>query len=285
MNIEVDYIRTDCIELKYNDEIAIYIENTNDKYIIECESNNKRTRAIELLDYIVEDTGIVKGNEKNANSKVEKLLLNYQIDRLECGSVEGYISEKLKDYYQRVDVVDTSIMNIDISKMSCYIKKQIPWAFVKTTDVALEGTKILVKSLENTTGTIIEASEDRFIMIGVKGEVYDITREKFEKSYDVSKEKLDIFERMMDFIPTVELLNNSECVSIDEIAHICYPKKSKAIYARKLAVRTKVFGSGNGDDYFLGHQGDYLAVKVDDIKDAYVIKNSIFNDTYELCEE
>jgi phosphoglycolate phosphatase len=122
-------------------------------------------------------------------------------------------------------------------------------------------------------------------MIGNRGEVYDIKKEKFDNSYYITDEKLDIFTSMMDFIPTVETMSDGcdekQCLSIDEMAKICYPKTGINIYAKELKNRTKVFGVSNREDYYIGHQGDYMAVRTDDVSDAYIIKRDIFHITYE----
>ena len=37
-------------------------------------------------------------------------------------------------------------------------------------------------------------------------------------------------------------------------------------------------------EYFLGRPGDYLAVRLDDITDIYVIQRDIFAETYEKVQ-
>jgi len=122
-------------------------------------------------------------------------------------------------------------------------------------------------------------------MIGNRGEVYDIKREKFEASYIETNEKLDVFESMLNFIPAVLNVDSGNYESIDELAYMCYPRKGNGIYAKELQKRTKVFGINNNAEYFIGEKGDYLAARVDDVKDVYIIKRDIFQDTYEVCEK
>ena len=43
----------------------------------------------------------------------------------------------------------------------------------------------------------------------------------------------------------------------------------------------KVFGKGRGD-YFIGKAGDYLAIRLDDLQDMYIIRREVFERTYEL---
>ena len=169
----------------------------------------------------------------------------------------------------------------EILKMQKYGKQHVPWAFVKSTDVAPAGTHLSIKTLENETGLEIVSGDGLYVMIGIQGEVYNIHTDKFNNSYEVTDEPLDIFSRMTVFIPEVSILPDGEFVSIDEIAHICYPKQNAGIYARQLSRRTKVFPSYDPDNYFLGHEGDYMAVRTDDTCDIYIIQKAIFLQTYE----
>lgn len=118
------------------------------------------------------------------------------------------------------------------------------------------------------------------IMIGCLGEIYEITDEKFKSTYDVTYERLDIFERYFDFIPAVELPDKGKYVTIDEMAHLCYPKPGNGIWAKRLDKRTKIFRKGSLD-YFIGNPGDYMAIRADDYQDIYVIQQEVFLRTYE----
>lgn len=71
-------------------------------------------------------------------------------------------------------------------------------------------------------------------MIGCKGEIYDIERQKFENSYETTNEPLDVFTQMMDFWPELQKLPEQDFISIDEYARLCYPKQEVGIYARRL---------------------------------------------------
>ena len=57
------------------------------------------------------------------------------------------------------------------------------------------------------------------------------------------------------------------------------------IYARELDHRVKGFTAWDPDKYYLGVEGDYLAVRADDLTDIYIIAKSVFERTYRLTEE
>ena len=54
---------------------------------------------------------------------------------------------------------------------------------------------------------------------------------------------------------------------------------------KKLDHRVKVFTAWDESKYMLGCEGDYLAVRKDDLHDAYIIEKSIFQKTYKKVEE
>ena len=86
---------------------------------------------------------------------------------------------------------------------------------------------------------------------------------------------------MTVFLPEVKVLPDDEFISIDEMAHICYPKQGMEIYAKPLEKRTKIYPVYDPENYFLGREGDFMAIRVDDISDMYIIQKKIFLHTYE----
>ena len=68
---------------------------------------------------------------------------------------------------------------------------------------------------------------------------------------------------------------------MDDKAKLCLPKGDNVIYAMPLTKRTKVFSESNKGEYFVGREGDYLAMREDDMNDIYIIQKEIFEDTYQ----
>ena len=248
-------------------------------------SNIKEIQALEFMDYLVHDYAIVQGNAHKAQVVLDGVFLQTMLLEFEENTIEGLLKKITENYFANcgcIYAVEFAEKNKDlILKMPDYTKKKIPWSYVKTTDFMQTGEKFYLKSIENQSRILLEASEDIYIMIGQRGEIYHIDREKFEKTYEASEEYLDIFEQMLSYMPEIQRYEDDEFVSLDDLAHLCYPKTSEGIYAIPLECRTKVFNPYNNGEYFLGRKGDYLAIRKDDIQDIYIIQKNIFHESYE----
>ncbi|MBE5926328.1 MAG: hypothetical protein E7270_05130 [Lachnospiraceae bacterium] len=274
-------------ELKCNFLLLIWHEHEEERLYFMSES--KRVRALEFIDYLMPEFGLVRGNEKAAGGRISSAILRVKMSENDIETTMEYFLKMSNSYFEDCELIiaaDYGIrMEESIKKMERYHKKKIPWAFVKSTDIVAQGEVLRIKSLENESGLQLTADKDVYIMIGARGEVYDIERNKFEKTYDETDGKLDIFEQMLDFLPEVERESDGKFISLDEIAHLCYPKLGTSIYAKELENRTKVFSVIREQEYFLGRPGDYLAVRADDLCDVYIIQGEIFRQTYEPMEK
>ena len=249
-------------------------------------STGKSVRALEFLDALVSEYGLVKGDGSFASARVPSAILQAQISDMELNGMMEYFLKMSDEYFVGCDWIYAKSYSVEqrdrIMEFDRYIKKKVAWAYVKTTDITGAGNKLLIKSLENESGREITADENLYIMIGCRGEVYYIDRDKFDATYEVTEEILDVFEQMLDFMPEVETVPDGEFISLDEMARLCFPKQGNGIYVKQLEKRTKVFPADDSGDYFLGRPGDYMAVRVDDISDIYIIRKDIFRQTYQL---
>lgn len=287
----IDAIRGFCWEREqmevllhtFEKKILLIVSRLTDCVHVWCMSRAEQIRALEFLDALFADYGMLRGDAVYAEGEMSQVILDVSMTEQGTTDLLSYFMEQTDAYFSKTAVIyadKEAAREEQIRQLPIYCKKQVPWAVVETLDIAKPGEKICIKTLENDTGLIIHADADLLIMIGCLGEVYEINRQKFENSYEKSDEQLDIFSQLLDFIPAVELPRTGEYKTIDELAYLCVPKPG-GIYAKQLQVRTKVFGKGRGD-YFIGKAGDYLAIRLDDLQDMYIIRREVFERTYEL---
>lgn len=275
---------TDVIE-KEKQICNLFWAEQNKDILFSFYSSIKEIQALEFMDFLVHDYVIVQGNAHKAQAVLDAVFSQTMLMEFEENTIQGLLEKIVERYFTNCECIyaaEYAEKNRNlILNTSLYTKKKIPWAYVKTTDVLQTGEKFYLKSLENQSRVLIEASEEIYIMIGQRGEIYHINREKFEKTYEASEEYLDIFEQMLSYMPEIQRYEDGEFVSLDEIAHLCYPKTSGGIYAISLDGRTKVFNPYNDGQYFLGQEGDYMAIRKDDLQDIYIIQKDIFLESYE----
>ena len=59
------------------------------------------------------------------------------------------------------------------------------------------------------------------------------------------------------------------------------PTGNTNIYAKPMEHMVKVFTAWDKEKYMVGKQGDYLAVRCDDMYDIYIVEQDVFGKTYE----
>lgn len=267
----------------------LLVWKAQDEIHMVCSSLSPRTRAGEFLDFLISEFGLIRGNASCATGRVSATIMDVQIANAEEKTLMDYVRKMVQLYHEDCDWIEASqygeIYKEQIQSYPLYQKKKIGWAYVKTEDICESGNTIRIKSLENASGISIDVDAQTYIMIGCRGEVYDITKEKFDRTYEPTDEMLDVFEQMLDFMPEAQIEKDGSYVSLDELAHVCYPQSGNGIYATKITKRTKIFSEGGKGEYYLGRAGDYMAIRADDFKDIYIIQGEIFLQTYEAVEE
>ena len=119
-------------------------------------------------------------------------------------------------------------------------------------------------------------------MIGIRGEVYPIKKEKFMKNYEVIG---DSYELEVEYKPTIKNEWTGEVVDLVSYGKTCVATGEVIIYAKPLEKGMKIFTAWDKEKYMKGDIGDYLAVRSDDLHDVYIIDQEIFMETYEEIKE
>lgn len=252
----------------------------------------KEVKASELAEFITEGIGSGGGHLEKAGGFIQRELLEKVFPcqgesswdeeggragaNLENGRIRQYLLGRMNDYFSGTQIIHASDYSVDITGMAMYEKKKIPLGYVEADKVFPVGTRVCIRTLEGDLD--VRISEDLYIMIGIRGEVYPNDRAKFERSYD----RLDVpYAFSGEYPPVVKDVTEGRNISLIPYAKSCVSSGEVHIYARELEHRVKVFTAWDEEKYMLGKVGDYLAARTDDLHDIYVIERNIFHRTYE----
>ena len=250
---------------------VVYNELENG-FKLSIRSCNREARANEVAAFLTKDIGSGGGHIEKAGGFISKKRYMEHYPTLHS---EAFFSERLNEYFDHTEIIYAKDYMIDITEMKRYQKKKLPLGFVKIGEVMQAGTPITIRTLEGDID--ISVDENFYIMIGVKGEVYPIKKEKFEKSYEEMKGK---FELEAEYVPTVRNRITGQTESILDFARSCVPTGETQIYARELDRITKVFSAWDEEKYMLGNPGDFIAARCDDLHNIYIVERDIFYKTY-----
>jgi len=272
--------------LGFTSDLALQVDNI-DVCIVFCRVSGgfrlsvrscvREVMANELVEKICRDIGSGGGRNNKAGGFISMDKLN----EYSSNKPSEFLMGRLIQYFGEYDHIYCDRMKIDINKFEKYRKKTIPIGFVRSEDVFPIGTDILIRTLEGDTHTTTDP--DIYIMVGIDQGVCPIKREKFEASYRElysPYKKDEHIKSENQYETTVKDLIQGESISLLPYIRSCVPTGKSIIYVKKLEKFTKVFTAWNLEGYMFGNIGDYLAIRADDINDAYVIKEAIFHKTY-----
>ena len=263
------------------DNCIVYYES-EDGIKFSVRSCVKEVRADEFAAFLAEGIGSGGGHTEKAGGFISKMNYEKEYPTLHT---EAYFSQRMNAYFDNCQIINAESYDIDISGMKTYVKKHLPLGFVPADTVMPVGTPITVRTLEGDLDITVQ--DDIIFMIGVKGEVYPVRKDKFERGYRMTEEVYDLKKHALqaDYIPTVRNRLDGTSREITEFARVCIATGKTHIHAEPLQGMVKVFSTWDKEKYMLGKPGDFLAVRCDDLHDIYVVEQDIFYKSYEEVEE
>lgn len=265
------------IALQVNDiDTCVVYNEIGDGIKFSIRSCIREVMASELASFLTEKIGSGGGHVEKAGgfislSKFSKL---YPED-----NIAAYLFERVAEYYESFNVIDSNCHSLDVNTMKVYKKNNIVVGFIPTTEIFKEGSALLIRTLEGDIETI--ATEDIIVIVGIKGEVYPMKKQKFEKSYQVLDQP---FVCGAQYNPSVRNRITGEVIELNSSLKACRATGEVKIYAQPISKKTKVFTSWDQNKYMTGKEGDYIGIRHDDTNDVYIIDRAIFHETYSIVE-
>ncbi|MCQ2543940.1 MAG: DHH family phosphoesterase [Lachnospiraceae bacterium] len=245
-------------------------------YKLSIRSCVKEVRANELADYVTEGIGSGGGHIEKAGGYIDKKLYKEKYGDKDLGD---YFKDILNDYFENCEIIDNKTYDIDISDMDEYKQLPVVFGYVTPSEFLKDNTPVVIRTLEGDIET--EIKDDMYIMIGLKGEIWPIKKDKFEKSYNIVDVPY-VFDGQYE--PMLHVKNEGIVVNLVKYAKSCVKNTTANIYAKELDHRVKVFTLWDSEHYYLGKPGDYIIARKDDLKDVYIVEHSIFLKSYGKVE-
>ena len=258
-------------------DVSIIYNDCQDGYKLSVRSCAVEVAANDLAIYLTTGIGNGGGHIDKAGGYINKNQFQKKYGDL---GIDTYFFDKATQYYDSFKVIRYEDGLGDITGFKKYQKKDHTYGFVKSTDIFPVGTECKIRSLEGDV--FITASEDIYIMIGIRGNVYPIERVTFEEKYTEGSAP---YEMNFEYIPTVINIMENTFHNIMPYARECYCYDKAVLFAKKLNWKAKVFSKWDYETYMLGDLGDYLCYPENDVEDIYITKQDIFGEIYEEIQE
>lgn len=237
----------------------------------------KTMRANELAAFLTEGIGSGGGHTDKAGGFISKQKLKAINPDI---TIEDYLENRINYYYSLCVIYDVRTYKPDTTGMKPFVKMRMKLGYVDPSEFLPLGAHVTVRTLEGDLDLDIDGTFN--IMIGLKGEVYPIKKQKFAASYEVVDEPYEI---VTEYIPTLNCHSNGVIYKLSKYAHTCWAQGGSRILARELTNIAKIFTAWDPDNYYLGKPGDYLACRYDDHQDIYILEHSIFLKSYAPVNE
>lgn len=260
------------IQVDTIDICVIYSENPVG-YKLSVRSSSVEVAANELAVFLTTGIGDGGGHLDKAGGFIEKNAFGRLYPNK---TLPEYLTERLNIYYEGFDTVYYTDGCENPQEFERYRKKQGIYGYVKSEELFPEGTECRIRTLEGDV--FITCGSGVYIMIGILGEVYPISKESFDVKYSPAEGKYD---PDFEYIPTVVNSEEGTSHSLMPFARCCKSAPGSVILAKPLEKYTKVFTRWEYEGYMTGREGDMLCYTEKDLNDIYIAKRDIFEATYE----
>ncbi len=257
----------------------------------------KEIKASEMAQAICEGIGSGGGHFVKAGGRIKMELLTkeylkycerYQTEpRMEpiddgttmqptVSGVKFFLEMRMREYFDSTEIIDAENFLMEKENVKQYPLKKIPMGYVKLDQLFPVGMRTIIRTMQGDMEIVVE--EGVVLLIGVKSDIYVLSKEEFEEQYRILEEPFlgDIAE----YKPTIKSVSDSRVFYLLEHAGNCMAKESIMVHAKKLERKTKLFTRWNDNNYMTGKIGDYLTIRGKNLQELHIIDGEVFTQYY-----
>jgi len=242
----------------------------------------KEVHANELAHFVADGIGGGGGHITKAGGIIRPELLTKLSGYEDCTLEETVfkeIQQRIDRYFNTFEIIYAKETKMDTSSMKMYEKQPQLVGYVKLTDIFPVNTMVEIRTMEGDVN--IRIDDDKYLIIGIEGEIYPIMKEKLDNSYKA----VDIpYTSSFEYAPSIKNSITGESKNVLEYAKSIIGTGRTRIYAKPLDTYIKLFTTWDEDKYYSGLPGDYIAVREDDPYDTYIINGRLFDQLYKEVE-
>lgn len=252
--------------------VVVAFGHVSGGYKLSVRSCTREVMADDFVKAITAEVGSGGGHDYKAGGFISEDKLNAKYPSV---LIQDYLNKAIRAYFESFSIILAAEYKPDMSLFKKYRKNQLPIGYIDPLSFLEKNTQIKVRTLEGDTELVVDGSF--YLMVGILGEVYPISVTKFESSYKKSNVP---FSRQLEYIPRIYTEPDGKVYDLYERIDSCIPSGTSYIMATELDKNVKLFTKWYEEKYMRGEKGDYIACRVDDQHDFYIIRRDIFGITY-----
>ncbi len=190
--------------------------------------------------------------------------------------VKYFLESRMREYFDSSIVIDADEDIVEESSLQTYTLKPTKLGFVRADELFEAGTKMTIRTISGDMEVYVRCG--MVLLVGVKGEIYILDGDEFERDYQILEETFSLDES--EYEPTIKNNRDTRNLYLLEEVGACIAKKSIPVKAKCLDRKIKLFTQWNDNEYLVGNVGDYMVVRGKDMHELNIIKKEIFTQFY-----
>lgn len=230
-------------------------------------------RANEIAEFVTKGIGNGGGHAMKAAGFISSGLAADEISRDE---ISDFFEGKMLSYLESFDVAWYDELKIDVEKLPLYAEKEHNLGYFVSSEVVASGATVKLRSAKGDVS--FQASSNKYIVTDKSGRCFPVDKPDFDFHYLPVDDSFE-FDGC-DYTPTI-ITDDNVAHEITRYFRPCVTRHANPVYVKRLERSLKLYTKHDRNDYLMGQEGDYLAVKVEDPSDIYIIDVAILESLYE----